>query len=112
MDLPSLMLTIALAAPIQLLFHQEQAPPTLAAHPHIQPEFFRGNHGDDMNHWFDHFMTFSNTHLDMPSLSYHETLMSCSPLSTSSELNEAKRAKAGVEAGLVRLLVGYIGMLE
>ncbi|GAA0157267.1 lyase [Lithospermum erythrorhizon] len=46
------------------------------------------------------------------SLGYYETLMSCSGSSTSSELNEAEKALAGISPGLVRMSIGYIGTLE
>ncbi|GKB09401.1 methionine gamma-lyase-like protein, partial [Tanacetum coccineum] len=46
------------------------------------------------------------------SLGYHETLMSCSGSSTSSELNKTEQALAGISAGLVRMSTGYTGTLE
>ncbi|KAM0015622.1 putative methionine gamma-lyase [Helianthus debilis subsp. tardiflorus] len=46
------------------------------------------------------------------SLGYYETLMSCSGNSTSSELNQDEKAKAGISPGLVRMSVGYSGTLE
>ncbi|GFS44495.1 methionine gamma-lyase [Actinidia rufa] len=46
------------------------------------------------------------------SLGYHETLMSCSGSSTSSELNAEEKALAGISPGLVRMSVGYSGTLE
>ena len=46
------------------------------------------------------------------SLGYFDTLMSCSAVSTSSELSEEERARAGVSPGLVRMSVGYTGSLE
>uniref|UniRef100_A0A7N0UKV5 Methionine gamma-lyase n=1 Tax=Kalanchoe fedtschenkoi TaxID=63787 RepID=A0A7N0UKV5_KALFE len=46
------------------------------------------------------------------SLGYYETLMSCSGSSTSSEMSEEERARAGISPGLVRMSVGYNGTLE
>ncbi|MCE9575209.1 MAG: aminotransferase class I/II-fold pyridoxal phosphate-dependent enzyme [Deltaproteobacteria bacterium] len=46
------------------------------------------------------------------SLGYAETLMSCSASSTSSELDDAALAAAGIGAGLVRISIGYTGALE
>ncbi|XAR70094.1 Methionine gamma-lyase [Bertholletia excelsa] len=46
------------------------------------------------------------------SLGYHETLMSCSGSSTSSELNDDEKALAGITPGLVRMSIGYSGTLE
>ena len=46
------------------------------------------------------------------SLGYFETLMSCSAVSTSSELTEEELQKAGIRPGLVRLSIGYTGSLE
>ncbi|KAG0473084.1 hypothetical protein HPP92_014941 [Vanilla planifolia] len=46
------------------------------------------------------------------SLGYYETLMSCSASSTSSELDEEDKQRAGISPGLVRLSVGYNGSLE
>ncbi|XP_047335982.1 methionine gamma-lyase, partial [Impatiens glandulifera] len=46
------------------------------------------------------------------SLGYHETLMSCSGSSTSSELNEEEKGLAGISPGLVRMSIGYSGTLE
>jgi methionine-gamma-lyase len=46
------------------------------------------------------------------SLGYFETLMSCSASSTSSELSEEDRARAGVSLGLVRLSIGLTGDIE
>jgi methionine-gamma-lyase len=46
------------------------------------------------------------------SLGHADTLMSCSSISTSSELGlEAQRA-AGLRPGLVRVSLGYTGLLE
>ena len=46
------------------------------------------------------------------SLGYFETLMSCSASSTSSELSEEDRARAGIPPGLVRISIGSTGRLE
>ncbi|XP_047319413.1 methionine gamma-lyase-like [Impatiens glandulifera] len=46
------------------------------------------------------------------SLGYHETLMSCSGSSTSSEMSAEARELAGISAGLVRMSIGYSGTLE
>jgi methionine-gamma-lyase len=46
------------------------------------------------------------------SLGFSDTLMSASASSTSSELDEASLRAAGISPGLVRLSVGYTGILE
>lgn len=46
------------------------------------------------------------------SLGYFDTLMSCSASSTSSELTEEELHEAGIRPGLVRVSLGYTGMLE
>lgn len=46
------------------------------------------------------------------SLGYHDTLMSCSAASTSSELDPQSLQRAGISAGLLRLSIGYTGTLE
>jgi len=46
------------------------------------------------------------------SLGYFDTLMSCSGISTSSELSEADQRAAGISPGLVRFSIGYTGTLE
>lgn len=46
------------------------------------------------------------------SLGYHDTLMSASAASTSSELSDTELAGAGIQAGLVRMSVGLTGALE
>jgi len=46
------------------------------------------------------------------SLGYHNTLMSCSATSTSSELSAQEQARAGISPGLLRMSVGYTGSLE
>ncbi|KAL1319822.1 hypothetical protein HN51_064571 [Arachis hypogaea] len=46
------------------------------------------------------------------SLGYYETLMSCSGSSTSSEMDEEARRRAGISPGLIRFSVGFVGTLE
>jgi len=46
------------------------------------------------------------------SLGYHNTLMSASAASTSSELSPEDQARAGISPGLVRMSIGYTGTLE
>uniref|UniRef100_A0A7N0TCY5 Methionine gamma-lyase n=1 Tax=Kalanchoe fedtschenkoi TaxID=63787 RepID=A0A7N0TCY5_KALFE len=46
------------------------------------------------------------------SLGYYETLMSCSGSSTSTEMRDEEKARAGISPGLVRLSVGCNGTLE
>lgn len=46
------------------------------------------------------------------SLGYFDTLMSCSAVSTSSEMPVEEQRKAGIRPGLVRLSIGYTGTLE
>ncbi len=46
------------------------------------------------------------------SLGYFDTLMSCSASSTSSEMDEAALASAGIRPGLIRMSIGYTGSLE
>lgn len=46
------------------------------------------------------------------SLGYFDTLMSVSSASTSSELGEEEQASAGISPGLLRVSVGYTGLLE
>jgi methionine-gamma-lyase len=46
------------------------------------------------------------------SLGYFDTLMSCSGSSTSSEMSEEDKDKAGISPGLVRISIGYTGTLE
>jgi methionine-gamma-lyase len=46
------------------------------------------------------------------SLGYFDTLMSCSGSSTSSELGDEDRARAGIGPGLVRMSVGITGRFE
>lgn len=46
------------------------------------------------------------------SLGYFDTLMSCSAISTSSELTDEAKESAGISPGLVRMSIGYTGSLE
>ncbi|MCX4025232.1 aminotransferase class I/II-fold pyridoxal phosphate-dependent enzyme [Endozoicomonas sp. SM1973] len=46
------------------------------------------------------------------SLGYFDTLMSCSGSSTSSELSDEDKQKAGISPGLIRLAIGYTGSAE
>lgn len=46
------------------------------------------------------------------SLGYHDTLMSCSGSTTSSELSKEEQATAGISAGLVRMSIGFTGSME
>ncbi len=45
------------------------------------------------------------------SLGYHDTLMSCSGSTTSSELSKEEQATAGISAGLVRMSIGFTGSM-
>lgn len=46
------------------------------------------------------------------SLGYHDTLMSCSGTSTSSEIPMEEQSAMGLSPGLVRLSIGYTGALQ
>lgn len=46
------------------------------------------------------------------SLGYAETLMTCSAISTSSELDDTAMRAAGISPGLVRLSLGYTGTVD
>jgi methionine-gamma-lyase len=46
------------------------------------------------------------------SLGYFDTLISCSAISTSSELSHEAQKKAGISPGLLRIAIGYSGTLE
>ena len=46
------------------------------------------------------------------SLGYHDTLLSRSSASTSSELSDEEQELAGISEGLVRISIGYTGSLE
>ena len=46
------------------------------------------------------------------SLGYHDTLMSCSGTSTSSEIPDEEQSAMGLSQGLVRISVGYTGALQ
>lgn len=64
------------------------------------------------NRLMNHLQNFSQFGFMAVSLGYHETLMSCSGSSTSSEMNAQEKALAGISPGLVRLSIGYSGTLE
>ncbi|CAM6088279.1 unnamed protein product [Calypogeia fissa] len=59
-----------------------------------------------------HLQNFSQFGLMAVSLGYHDTLMSCSGTTTSSELTKEEQQKGGVSAGLVRMSIGFTGSLE
>ncbi|CAM6094762.1 unnamed protein product [Calypogeia fissa] len=59
-----------------------------------------------------HLQNFSQFGLMAVSLGYHDTLMSCSGTTTSSELSKEEQQKGGVSAGLVRMSIGFTGSLE
>lgn len=46
------------------------------------------------------------------SLGFSETLMSCSSVSTSSELTDDEKKASGISDGLVRISIGYTGQVE
>jgi methionine-gamma-lyase len=46
------------------------------------------------------------------SLGYFDTLMSCSGSTTSSEMTEEDKRKAGISPGLVRMSLGITGTVE
>jgi methionine-gamma-lyase len=46
------------------------------------------------------------------SLGYFDTLMSCSSVSTSSEIPAEVQERMGLSPGLLRMAVGYTGALE
>lgn len=46
------------------------------------------------------------------SLGYFDSLMTCPAVSTSSEMDEDDMAAAGIDAGLLRISVGYTGSVE
>ncbi|MED6127148.1 hypothetical protein PIB30_085351 [Stylosanthes scabra] len=46
------------------------------------------------------------------SLGYYETLMSCSGSSTSSEMDDEAKKRAGISPGLIRFSVGFVGTLD
>lgn len=59
-----------------------------------------------------HLQNFSQFGLMAVSLGYHDTLMSCSGSTTSSELSKEEQRVGGVSAGLVRMSIGFTGSLE
>lgn len=67
---------------------------------------------DRANRLMNHLQNFTQFGFMAVSLGYHETLMSCSGSSTSSEMNAEEKALAGISPGLVRMSIGYSGTLE
>lgn len=63
------------------------------------------------NRLMHHLQNYTQFGFIAVSLGYHETLMSCSGSSTSSELNAEAKALAGISPGLIRMSVGYTGTL-
>ncbi|XP_030468522.2 methionine gamma-lyase-like [Syzygium oleosum] len=64
------------------------------------------------NRLMHHLQNVTRFGLMAVSLGYHETLMSCSGSSTSSELSRGEQALAEISPGLVRISIGYTGTLE
>lgn len=64
------------------------------------------------NRLMNHLQNFAQFGFLAVSLGYHETLMSCSGSSTSSEMNAEEKALAGISPGLIRMSIGYSGTLE
>ncbi|XP_058201797.1 methionine gamma-lyase [Rhododendron vialii] len=67
---------------------------------------------DKANRLMNQLQNFTQFGFMAVSLGYHETLMSCSGSSTSSEMNAEEKALAGISPGLVRMSIGYSGTLE
>lgn len=67
---------------------------------------------DEANRFMELLQNTDRFGLMAVSLGYFETLLSCSAASTSSELTEAERERAGIHPGLVRVSVGYTGTAE
>ncbi|XP_057966787.1 methionine gamma-lyase [Malania oleifera] len=67
---------------------------------------------DRANRLMNHLQNCTQFGFMAVSLGYHETLMSCSGSSTSSELNAEEQRLAGISPGLVRMSIGYTGTLE
>lgn len=59
-----------------------------------------------------HLQNVSSFGLMAVSLGYHDTLMSCSGSSTSSELSKEEQDSAGISEGLVRMSIGFTGSVE
>lgn len=59
-----------------------------------------------------HLQNVSQFGLLAVSLGFHDTLMSCSGSSTSSELSKEEQQVAGISAGLVRMSIGFTGSME
>ncbi|KAF9614387.1 hypothetical protein IFM89_018286 [Coptis chinensis] len=64
------------------------------------------------NKLMNYLQNFTQFGLMAVSLGYHETLMSCSGSSTSSEMNAKEQELAGISPGMVRMSIGYSGTLE
>lgn len=67
---------------------------------------------DRANRFMDHLQNREGFGFMAVSLGYADTLMSASASSTSSEMDAAGLAQAGISHGLVRLSVGFTGALE
>jgi len=67
---------------------------------------------DRANDLMRHLQNVSQFGLMAVSLGYHDTLMSCSGSSTSSELSKEEQDSAGISAGLVRMSIGLTGSAE
>ncbi|CAI9112352.1 OLC1v1012792C2 [Oldenlandia corymbosa var. corymbosa] len=64
------------------------------------------------NHFMNLLQNYTQFGLMAVSLGFHETLMSCSGSSTSSELNDKEKALAGISPGLIRMSIGFSGTTE
>ncbi|KAF5187139.1 Methionine gamma-lyase [Thalictrum thalictroides] len=64
------------------------------------------------NKLMNYLQNFTQFGLMAVSLGYHETLMSCSGSSTSSEMNAKEQELAGISPGMIRMSIGYSGTLE
>ena len=67
---------------------------------------------DRANDLMRHLQNVSLFGLMAVSLGYHDTLMSCSGSSTSSELSKEEQNSAGISEGLVRMSIGFTGSVE
>ncbi len=67
---------------------------------------------DRANRFMEHLQNHESFGFMAVSLGYADTLMSASASSTSSEMDEAGLAQAGISPGLVRLSVGFTGTLQ
>ncbi|MEY3976752.1 MAG: hypothetical protein RLZZ33_1807 [Pseudomonadota bacterium] len=64
------------------------------------------------NRFMEHLQNIEDFGYMAVSLGFSDTLMSASASSTSSELDELALTRAGISPGLVRLSIGYTGLLE